>query len=118
MLVSVPLAWALHAAGWLPLPAPLAMACSGLLQVLMLWANRAQRFGALAIGRVAQYGGAALGQVLLGWLLWQGAAAGREGAWALVLAPMAAQLLAMAWLLRLRLLAAGARRCTGRTGAA
>ena len=102
VLVSVPLAWALHAAGWLPLPAllPLAMACSGLLQVLMLWANRAQRFGALAISRVAQYGGAALGQVLLGWLLWQGAAAGREGAWALVLAPMAAQLLAMAWLLR------------------
>ena len=102
VLVSVPLAWALHAAGWMPLPAllPLAMACSGLLQVLMLWANRAQRFGALAVSRVAQYGGGALGQVALGWLLWQGAAAGREGAWALVLAPMAAQLLAVAWLLR------------------
>ncbi|QTD43841.1 oligosaccharide flippase family protein [Ottowia testudinis] len=102
VLLSMPLAWALHAAGWLPLPAllPLAMACSGGLQVLMLWANRAQRFHALAIGRVAQYGGAALGQVLLGWLLWQGTAAGGEGAWALVLAPMAAQLLAVAWLLR------------------
>ncbi|MDO5623958.1 MAG: oligosaccharide flippase family protein [Pseudomonadota bacterium] len=102
VLLSVPLAWALHAAGWLPLPAllPLAMACSGLLQVLMLWANRAQRFDALAFSRVAQYGGAALGQVLLGWLLWQGAAAGREGAWVLVLAPMAAQLLAVGWLLR------------------
>ena len=62
VLVSVPLAWALHAAGGLPLPAllPLAMACSGLLQVLMLWANRSQRFGALAISRVAQYGGAAV----------------------------------------------------------
>ena len=102
VLLSVPLAWMLHAAGWLPLPAllPLAMACSGVLQVLMLWANRAQRFGALAISRVAQYGGAALGQVMLGWLLWQGAATGREGAWALILAPMAAQLLAVAWLLR------------------
>ncbi|MDO5290671.1 MAG: oligosaccharide flippase family protein [Pseudomonadota bacterium] len=101
-LLALPLGWALHAAGWLPLPAllPLAVGCAGLLQVLTLWANRAQRFGALAASRVVQYGGAALAQVLLGWLLWQGAATGAEGAWALVLAPLAAQALAAMWLLR------------------
>jgi O-antigen/teichoic acid export membrane protein len=100
--VSVPLAWGLHAAGWLPLPAllPLAIASAGVLQVLMLWANRAQRFGALAASRVVQYGGAALLQVALGWALWQGAATGRDGAWALVLAPLVAQGLAALWLLR------------------
>ncbi len=100
--LSVPLAWALHAAGWLPLPAllPLAMVTAGVLQALMLWANRAQRFGALAASRVVQYGGAAVLQLALGWALWRGAAAGREGAWALALAPLAAQALACAWLLR------------------
>ena len=67
-LLCLPLAWALHAAGWLPLPAllPLAMASTGLLQVLMLWTNRAQRFRALAVSRVAQYGGGALLQLALG----------------------------------------------------
>lgn len=100
--LSVPLAWALHAAGWLPLPAllPLAMVTAGVLQALMLWANRARRFGALAASRVVQYGGAAVLQLALGWALWRGAAAGREGAWALALAPLAAQALACAWLLR------------------
>ncbi len=100
--MSVPLAWALHAAGWLPLPAllPLAMVTAGVLQALMLWANRAQRFGALAASRVVQYGGAAVLQLALGWALWRGAAAGREGAWALALAPLAAQALACARLLR------------------
>ena len=102
VVLSVPLAWALHQAGWLPLPAmlPLAIGCAGLLQVMMLWANRAHRFQALAVSRVVQYGGAALVQVGLGWWLWQGAAIGGEGAWALVVAPMLAQLLALAWLLR------------------
>ena len=100
--VSVPLAWALHAAGWLPLPAllPLAVLAAGVLQVLTLWANRAQRFQALAASRVVQYGGGAALQLGLGWLLWQGAAAGREDAWALVLAPLLAQGLASLWLLR------------------
>ncbi|MFT4193340.1 MAG: polysaccharide biosynthesis protein, partial [Ottowia sp.] len=100
--VSVPLAWVLHAAGWLPLPAllPLAVGAAGVLQVLTLWANRAQRFKALAASRVVQYGGGAVLQLALGWLLWQGAAAGRDDAWALVLAPLLAQGLASLWLLR------------------
>jgi len=102
VLVSVPLAWALHAAGWLPLPAllPLAVLTAGVLQVLTLWANRAQRFQALAASRVVQWGGGAALQLALGWLLWQGFAAGRDGAWALALAPLLAQGLASLWLLR------------------
>ena len=102
VLVSAPLAWAMHTAGWLHLPAwlPLAVAATGALQVLMLWANRAQRFQALAVSRVLQYGGAALLQLALGWALWRGVPVGREGAWALVLAPIVAQLLASLCLLR------------------
>jgi O-antigen/teichoic acid export membrane protein len=102
VLVSAPLAWALHVAGWLPLPAllPLAVLTAGALQMLTLWANRAQRFHALAVSRVVQYGGAAALQLLLGWALWQGAAAGRADAWALALAPLLAQALACLWLLR------------------
>lgn len=102
VLLSLPLAWALHAVGWLPLPAllPVAIGSAGLLQVLMLWANRAQRFGALAASRLVQYGGAALLQVGLGWALWQGVAAGSDGAWALAVAPLLAQVLAALWLLR------------------
>ncbi len=102
VLISVPLAWLLHARGWLPLPAllPLALAGAGALQVLMLWANRARRFRGLAISRVLQYGGAAVLQLLAGLWLWQGAAIGSEGAWALVAAPMAAQWLALACLVR------------------
>ena len=100
--LGVPLAWALHALGVLPLAAllPLALATAGLLQVLMLWANRAERFGVLAASRVLQYGGAAVLQLALGWALWRGAAAGAEGAWALALAPLLAQLLACGGLWR------------------
>ncbi|MFT3777434.1 MAG: oligosaccharide flippase family protein [Ottowia sp.] len=102
VVISVPLAWVLHAAGWLPLPAllPLAVGAAGVLQVLTLWANRAQRFQALAASRVVQYGGGVALQLGLGWAMWQGAAAGREDAWALVLAPLLAQGLASLWLLR------------------
>ena len=102
VLVSAPLAWALHAAGWLPLPAllPLAVLAGGALQALTLWANRAERFTALAASRVVQLGGGAALQLALGWALWQGAAAGREAAWALALAPLLAQALACLWLLR------------------
>lgn len=73
--ISVPLAWALHAGGWLPLRCccPWHWRVRGWLQVLMLWANRARRFRALAISRVLQYGGGALFAVLAGLLLWQGA---------------------------------------------
>ena len=100
-LLALALALAAAAAA-LTLPAllTLAMVTAGVLQALMLWANRARRFGALAASRVVQYGGAAVLQLALGWALWRGAAAGREGAWALALAPLAAQALACAWLLR------------------
>ena len=104
-LAAAGLAWAgggwLAVGGPLPWPAllPLAVLAAGLLQVLMLWANRAGRFGALAASRVVQYGGAALLQLALGWALWRasGPAAGPGGAgvaWALALAPVAAALLA------------------------
>jgi len=86
VLLCVPLAWLLQAGGWLPLPhwLPLAVGTAGVLQVLMLWANRAQRFGALAASRVLNYAGAAVLQVGLGLWLWQGAASGAQAAWALV----------------------------------
>ena len=59
LLLCLPLAWALHALGYLPLPQllPLAVLAAGLLQLLMLWSNRAHRFRALAVARVLQYGG-------------------------------------------------------------
>lgn len=102
VLVSAPLAWLLHVAGWLPWPAllPLAVASAGTLQVLMLWANRAHRFRALAASRVVQYGGMALLQLALGWALWRGVASAAQAAWALILAPVAAQVLACLWLMR------------------
>lgn len=102
VLLGVPLGWALHALGALPLAVLLApaLATAGLLQVLMLWSNRAQRFGALATSRVLHYGGAAALQLALGWALWRGAASGAEGAWALALAPLLAQLLACGGLWR------------------
>lgn len=102
VLLSVPLAWALHVAGWLPLPAllPLTLLTMGVLQVLVLWVNRAEHFRALAASRVVQHGGAAVLQALLGWLLWRGSASGIESAWALALAPLLAQVLACVWLLQ------------------
>ncbi len=104
-LLCIPVAWALHAWGLLPLPVllPLAVVFSGLLQLLMMWANRAQRFHALAISRVLQWGGAAVAQLALGYWLWLGAkgeALGSDAAWALAVAPLAAQALAALWLLR------------------
>lgn len=98
--LSVPLAWALHAAGRLPVAwaLPLSVAASGLLQLLMMWSNRAERFRALAVSRFVQYAGAAVLQLLLGWWLWQGAPAGPQAAWALVLGPVAAVALAIPWL--------------------
>lgn len=104
-LLCIPLAWALHALDLLPLPAllPLAVVFSALLQLLMMWANRAQRFQALAVSRVLQWGGAAVAQLALGYWLWRGAkgnALGGEAAWALAVAPLAAQVLAALWLLR------------------
>ncbi|MBH1962843.1 MAG: lipopolysaccharide biosynthesis protein [Comamonadaceae bacterium] len=104
-VLCVPLAWGLHVAGLLPLPAllPLAVAFSAGLQLLMMWATRAQRFRAVAVGRVVQWGGAAVVQVALGYLLWRSAGGrplGSDAAWALVVATLLAQLLASLWLLR------------------
>ena len=102
-LLAVPLAAVLHATGHLPLPRllPLAVAAAGLLQLLVMWATRAQVFRALAISRVLQYGGAALLQVALGWWLWRRAQqpAGADAAWALALGPILASA-AAAWVLR------------------
>lgn len=102
VLSSVPLAWALHAAGRLPVAwaLPLAVAVGGLLQLLMMWANRAEAFGALAASRFVQYAGAALLQLALGLALWRGTAAGAEAAWALVLGPIVAAALATLLLAR------------------
>lgn len=105
VLLCVPLGWALHAAGLLPLPGllPLAVGCSALLQLLMMWANRARRFQAMAFSRVVQWGGAAVGQLSLGYVLWSSSAEsalGTEAAWTLIVAPMLAQLLAACWLLQ------------------
>ncbi len=104
-LLCVPIGWGLHSAGLLPLPGllPLAVGSSAFLQLLMMWANRARRFQAMALSRVVQWGGAALGQLALGFLLWRSsgdAILGAEAAWTLIVAPMAAQALAACWLLR------------------
>lgn len=83
-------AWAWAGAGawvaWLPL----AVAAAGGVSLATLWATREQRFRDLAVARVLQYGGAALAQAGAGW-----AGAGVTG---LILAPIAATLLATAWL--------------------
>ena len=98
LVLSVPLAALLNMTGHLPLPRllPLAVAAAGALQLLIMWSNRAQRFRALAISRVLQYGGAALLQVALGVALWGAARqpAGAEAAWALVIAPVISGVLA------------------------
>lgn len=108
-LLSLPLAWALHAAGRLPVAwaLPPAVAATGGLQLLMMWVNRAEAWRALATSRFVQYAGAALLQVALGWWLWRGAsgvsggvAAGADAAWALVLGQVAAVLLATPLLAR------------------
>ena len=98
LVLSVPLAALLNMTGHLPLPwlLPLAVAAAGALQLLIMWSNRAQRFRALAISRVLQYGSAALLQVALGGALWGAARqpAGAGAAWALVIAPVLAGVLA------------------------
>ncbi|MDR2990508.1 MAG: oligosaccharide flippase family protein [Burkholderiaceae bacterium] len=94
---SVALAWGLARWAHLPLAAwlPVTVAVSGLLSLFMMWSNRAGRFRALAVSRVVQYGGAAGLQLLLGALLWRGAAGGSDSAWALALGPVLAMGLAV-----------------------
>ena len=103
-LASMPIAWALARWQHLPVPGllPLAVAAAGLLQLLIMWNNRAETFRALAISRVLQYGGGAVLQVALGAWLWQQSQqpAGVDRAWALIVAPIAAVLLATLPLLR------------------
>ena len=78
--------WALQAgAGWALWLGP-AVAVGGLLSLATMWATRHERFRALALARMLQYGGAALAQALAGVL--HGGVAG------LVIAPVLAQALA------------------------
>ena len=102
-LLTLPLALALHALGKLPLPGllPAAVAAAGGLQLLVMWNTWAKRYRALAMSRVVQYGGGAVLQVLFGFWLWQRQqqAASMHDAWALVIAPMVACVLAALLLL-------------------
>jgi O-antigen/teichoic acid export membrane protein len=59
-----------------------AVAALGALSLATLWATRAQRFHALAIARVVQYGGGAVGQVVAGLL--------HAGVHGLIVAPIVA----------------------------
>lgn len=63
----------------------------GAVQLLSMLATREQRFGLLAVSRVWQWGGAAIGQVGFGLLGY--------GVWGLLLAPLLALALAALWLL-------------------
>lgn len=97
LLVGVTLSCAVIGAVWAwrrgigyPLALPLAVAALGLVSLATLWANRAQRFNALAGARVLQHGGGALAQAGAGW-----AGAGLTG---LLAGPIVAALAATAWL--------------------
>ena len=81
------LAWALHSAQawWLWLPA--AVGGLGLVSLATLNATRAQRFHRLALARVLQHGGGALGQVAAGLC--------QAGVVGLIVAPIAAALAAI-----------------------
>lgn len=83
-VLSGALALGLVLSGQLPHAAwlPLAVGVAGAAQLLAMWATRAQRFKALAAGRVVQQGGGALVQALAG--------AAQAGSLGLVLGPVAA----------------------------
>jgi len=90
---------ALGAAGWAlwlgavwPLWLPVAVAALGLVSLATLNATRAQRFRGLALARVLQHGGGALGQALAGL-----AQAGVTGLIAAPIAAAAAALAALGW---------------------
>lgn len=87
-------AWAWHSGQHWPLWLPLAVLALGAVSLATLVATRAQRFRALAAGRVLQHGGGALAQA--------GAGLAQAGVSGLILAPLAAAL-ATAALLRLPL---------------
>jgi O-antigen/teichoic acid export membrane protein len=83
-------AWAWRLGDVWPLWLGPAVAVGGALSLATMLAARRQAFQALAVGRVLQYGGAALGQVGAGLMQW--------GVSGLVMAPVLAQL-ATTWLL-------------------
>lgn len=87
-------AWAWHSGQHWPLWLPLAVLALGAVSLATLVATRAQRFRALAAGRVLQHGGGALAQA--------GAGLAQAGVSGLIVAPLAAAL-ATAALLRLPL---------------
>lgn len=96
-LLTGGLAIALSRHGDWPLAAwlPLAVLAAAAVQLLVMWATRAQRYRAMAWSRLVQYGGAAVLQVLLGAWLWQRAERGEavpvsEAALALVVAVIVA----------------------------
>lgn len=86
--------WAWHSGQAWPLWLPLAVLALGAVSLATLVATRAQRFRALAAGRVLQHGGGALAQA--------GAGLAQAGVTGLIVAPLAAAL-ATAALLRLPL---------------
>lgn len=83
-------AWAWRRGVGYPLALPLAVAALGSVSLATLWANRAQRFRALAGARVLQHGGGAVLQALAGV-----AGLGLAG---LIGGPIAAALAAAVWL--------------------
>ena len=87
-LLAVP--WAIVSSQVWPLWLPAAVGALGWLSLATFVAMRAQRFGALAASRVLQHGGGAALQAVAG-------AAG-AGLWGLIVAPIAAALVATAWL--------------------
>jgi O-antigen/teichoic acid export membrane protein len=82
--------WAWRRGVGYPLALPLAVAALGLVSLATLWANRAQRFRALAGARVLQHGGGAVVQAMAGV-----AGVGLAG---LVSGPIVATLAAAIWL--------------------
>lgn len=93
--VSAVLAAVLSALGRLPHAAwlPVAVLALGACQLATMWANRSERFQALAASRVLQHGGGAVGQVALGW--------GGASVLGLIAAPIAAAAVATLWLARM-----------------
>jgi O-antigen/teichoic acid export membrane protein len=69
-----------------------AVGVGGALSLATLWATRTQRFRALAVARVMQYGGASLAQVVAGLL--------QGGVHGLIAGPVLAQAVAVGWLMR------------------
>jgi O-antigen/teichoic acid export membrane protein len=92
-------AWAaLRGEAW-PLALGAAVAALGAVSLATLWATRTQQFRRLAVARVLQHGGGAVGQAVAGWAQGGVTAGGvMGGLMGLIGAPIAAALLTAAWL--------------------